>query len=200
MDVPMELSRIVISENGENQVIFLREKNGERTFPILIGINEAMAIDRRLKGKEPPRPMTHDLLCNVMEALGGTLEKIVIRDLQDHVFYATLFIRQGQQVIQVDSRPSDAIALGVANDTPLFVNEQVINSVLNEAATKEDRLKMLRERLHELRLRIAELSQQLADPQLPENVPANIIEEQRRRLKDMQTEYDIIDRVLRKFS
>ena len=200
MDVPMELSRIVISEHGENQIIFLREKNGDRTFPILIGINEAMAIDRRLKGKESPRPMTHDLLCNIMKALGGELEKIVIRDLQDHVFFATLHIRHGEEVVHVDARPSDAIALGVAYDTPIFVNEHVINSVLNEPASKEERLNMLRERLHDLRLRIADLAQQLADPKLSDSVPASVIDEQQRRLKDMRTEYEIIDRVLRKFS
>ncbi len=200
MDVPMELSRIVISEQGENQVIFLREKNGDRTFPILIGINEAMAIDRRLKGKESPRPMTHDLLCNVMSALGGELEKIVICDLQDHVFFATLHIRQGEEIVHVDARPSDAIALGVAYDTPIFVNERVINSVLNEPSSKEERIKMLRERLHDLRLRIADLAQQLADPKLSDSVPASVIDEQQKRLKDMRTEYEIIDRVLRKFS
>ncbi|MFW6066418.1 MAG: bifunctional nuclease family protein, partial [Planctomycetota bacterium] len=82
MDVPMELSRVLITELGDQQVIFLKEKGGERSFPIVIGIAEALAIDRRLKGVPMPRPMTHDLMANVIESLGGTVERVVIHDLQ----------------------------------------------------------------------------------------------------------------------
>ena len=130
MDVPMELSRIVITELGDQQVIFLKEKGGERSFPILIGINEALAIDRRLKGLPTPRPMTHDLLASVIEALGGTVEKIVVNDLVEHTFYATLYIRQDNRLLEIDSRPSDAIALGSAMGTPIYVAEHVLDSVL----------------------------------------------------------------------
>jgi len=199
MDVPMELSRIVISEYGENQIVFLREKNGERSFPILIGISEAMAIDRRLKGRPAPRPMTHDLLASVMEALGGHLEKIVVNDLRDHVFIATLYIRKGTELIQVDSRPSDAIALGAAFDTPIFVAEHVLNSVLNEPTTKEERIELLRERLKELSRRIREISDRLDDQSFVASAPSEVIQEHRRMLSDMKTEYDVIDRVLKKF-
>jgi hypothetical protein len=120
-DIHVKLSRIIITEMGEQQVIFLKEVDGERTFPILIGISEALAIDRRLKGIPTPRPMTHDLLAGVIEAMGGRLEKIIINDLREHTFYAQLFIRRNGETIEVDSRPSDAIALGVAMDTPLYV-------------------------------------------------------------------------------
>jgi bifunctional DNase/RNase len=125
----MELAKIIITETGDQQVIVLREREGERAFPIVIGINEAFAIDRRLKGIKAARPMTHDLLASAIEHLGGALEKIVISDLRDHTFYAKLIIRQNGKLIEVDSRPSDAIALGVASDTPIYVEEHVLREV-----------------------------------------------------------------------
>jgi bifunctional DNase/RNase len=129
MEVRMDLSKIVISETSDQQIIVLKERDGERAFPIVIGINEAFAIDRRLKGIKTARPLTHDLLANVIELLGGELEKIVIHDLQDHTFYAKLVIRLDGKLIEVDSRPSDAIALGVASETAIFVNEHVLREV-----------------------------------------------------------------------
>ena len=129
MDVPMELSRILMTEYGDQQVIFLKEKGGDRTFPIVIGTYEAMAIDRRLKERPTPRPLTHDLLANVIENLSAQLEKIVINDLQDHTFYAKLVIRRQGELVEVDSRPSDAIALGVASEVPIYVEDHVLRDV-----------------------------------------------------------------------
>ncbi len=129
MDVRMNLARIVISDDRQEQIIILREQDGEREFPIVIGTPEAFAIDHRLKGVKRIRPMTHDLLANVIERLHGDLERIVINDLQDHTFYAKLVIRLGGEVVEVDSRPSDAIALGVASETPIFVSEHVLREV-----------------------------------------------------------------------
>lgn len=129
MDVRMNLARIVIHDTSDQQIIFLREHDGEREFPIVIGDSEAAAIDRRLKGFKRARPMTHDLLANVIERLGAELEKIVIHDLQNHTFYAKLLLRANGEIIEVDSRPSDAIALGVASETPIFVNESVLREV-----------------------------------------------------------------------
>ncbi len=127
MFIAMELSRVVITEYGGDQLIFLREKDGDRTFPIVVGTTEALAIHRRLNGEKTPRPMTHDLLAITITALGGVLEKIVIEDLRllkrsdsRQTFIATLHIRRGEEVVQVDSRPSDAIALGAAFNTPIF--------------------------------------------------------------------------------
>jgi len=94
MDVRMELSRIIISETSDQQIIVLREKGGTRQFPIVIGIHEALAIDRRVKGFATARPLTHELLASVIQAMHGELEKIVIHDLRDHTFYAKLVIRQ----------------------------------------------------------------------------------------------------------
>lgn len=129
MSVQMELHKIIISEMQDQQIIVLKEVDGERKFPIVIGSNEAMAIDRRLKGIATPRPMTHDLLANVIESLGGTMEKIEINDLQDHTFFAKIHIRQNGKSVQVDSRPSDAIALGIASVLPIYVAEHVLAEV-----------------------------------------------------------------------
>jgi bifunctional DNase/RNase len=131
MAVQVELKRIIITETSDQQVIYLKEVNGERAFPIVIGSNEAFAIDRRLKGQPTPRPQTHELLSSVIEKLDGQLERIVINDLQDHTFFARLVIRHGGKTVEVDSRPSDAIALGVANNVPIFVAEHVLDEVGN---------------------------------------------------------------------
>lgn len=125
MEIEAELSRIIINETSEQQIIVLKERKGERSFPIVIGIVEIFAIDRRLKGISPPRPMTHDLLGSVIESLGARIERIVINDLCNHTFYAKIVLSLNGQIIEVDSRPSDAIALGVATDTPIFVAEHV---------------------------------------------------------------------------
>jgi len=129
MEVRMDLARIVISDTSEQQIIVLRERDGPRQFPIVIGLTEAMAIDRRVKNIPTPRPLTHDLLASVIGDLEGDLEKIVVHDLRDHTFYAKLVIRRDGKLVEVDSRPSDAIALGVASDTPLYVEESVLQQV-----------------------------------------------------------------------
>jgi len=129
MAVRMDLARVIIRETGESQIIVLKERDGNRHFPILIGIHEAMAIDRRVKGIESQRPLTHDLMSRIIESLDAELESIVISDLRDHTFFATLVIRRNGDMISIDSRPSDAIALGVASNTPIFVEEQVLRAV-----------------------------------------------------------------------
>ena len=129
MDVRMDLSRIVISDTSEQQIIVLRERSGDRQFPIVIGLNEAYAIDRRVKEYTTPRPLTHDLLATVIKELDGDLEKIVIHDLREHTFYAKLVIRRNGELLEVDSRPSDAIAVGVASETPIYVSEHVLQQV-----------------------------------------------------------------------
>ena len=129
MQIEMQLARIIISENDDQQIIVLKEKDGQRHFPIVIGITEAAAIDRRLKKRSTPRPPTHELLASVIEQLGGRVERVVINDLRDRTFFALLHIRQGDKVLEVDSRPSDAIALGIGHDVPIFVEEKVLDAV-----------------------------------------------------------------------
>jgi hypothetical protein len=126
MDVEVELSRIIINEASDQQIIVLKERQGERGFPIVIGIVEIFAIDRRLKGIKPPRPMTHDLLDSVIENLGAKVEKIVINDLRNHTFYAQIHLSLNGRMITIDSRPSDAIALGAAANVPIYVAEHVL--------------------------------------------------------------------------
>ncbi len=125
MEMEAELSRIIINEMSDQQVIVLKERHGTRSFPIVIGIVEIFAIDRRLKGIKPPRPMTHDLLANIIEDLGAKIEKIVISDLQHHVFYATLHLSINGRTIEIDSRPSDAIALCAASNATIYVADHV---------------------------------------------------------------------------
>jgi bifunctional DNase/RNase len=127
--VQMELRRIIISENNEQQIIYLKEVDGERTFPIVIGIFEATSIDRRVKGMPAPRPLTHDLLASTIELLGGELQDIYISELRDHTYFAKLRIRHEGELIEVDSRPSDAIAVAVTVDVPIYVAEDVLNEV-----------------------------------------------------------------------
>lgn len=135
MPVEMKLARIIISEINENQVVFLKEVDGERQFPILIGIFEATSIDRRVKSIQRPRPLTHDLLVSIVETMGGELDSVVINELKNQTYYATLRIRRDGELIEIDARPSDAIAVAVTCDPqlPIYVEE----SVLDEAITGE---------------------------------------------------------------
>jgi hypothetical protein len=139
MLVHMELSRILIRELNDFQVIELREvreaaDGGEplgepRSFPIVIGLPEAQAIERRLKGVTIKRPQTHDLLANIVEALGASLESISITELAEHTYFATLDMRNAAgELLHIDSRPSDAIALGIAQEVPIYVDDAVIEA------------------------------------------------------------------------
>ena len=129
MAIQMELNKIIISEMADQQYIVLREVDGERNFPIVIGSSEAYAIDRRLKGIPTQRPLTHDLLASVIEELGGEVERIEINNLENHTFFARIHIRQNGNMVEIDSRPSDAIALGVATSVPIYVAEHVLDQV-----------------------------------------------------------------------
>jgi hypothetical protein len=137
MGVRMELSRILIRELNDYQIIELREvdSNGHepRSFPIVIGLPEAQAIERRLKGIPLKRPQTHDLLASVMRSLDAELLSITIADLSDHTFFATLDVRKGDgETIHIDARPSDAIALGIAESVPIYVEEHVLEGAADE--------------------------------------------------------------------
>ncbi len=134
MPVHMQLARIIISEINDQQVIYLKEVDGDRTFPILIGIFEATSIDRRVKNVTSSRPLTHDLLVNAVESLGGELQDVVITELREHTYFARLRIRHEGELVEVDARPSDAIAVAVTCDPPLpiYVSEDVLHDVIGE--------------------------------------------------------------------
>ncbi len=129
MEVEVELSKIIINEAVDQQIIVLKELEGQRSFPIVIGMTEILAIDRRLKNIQLPRPMTHDLLADVIDQMGGEIEKVVISDLSNGTFYARLHISSNGETVEVDSRPSDAIALGVGIGASIFVDEQVFENM-----------------------------------------------------------------------
>src|SRR6185436_20843325 len=102
MSIQMELHKIIISDMQDQQIIVLKEVDGERKFPIVIGSPEATAIDRRLKGIPTPRPMTHDLLASVIEQLGGNIDRIEINDIKDHTFFARIHIRRNGDMVEID--------------------------------------------------------------------------------------------------
>lgn len=132
MPVQMELRRIIISEVEDHQVIILKEVEGDRSFPIVIGIFEATSIDRRVKGMPSPRPLTHDLIAAVVDQLGGEIQDIVISDLQEHTYFAKLRIRRDGELVEVDCRPSDAVALAVTAKVPIYVAEDVLGEALED--------------------------------------------------------------------
>jgi hypothetical protein len=129
MMVHMELSRIMISENSDHQIIVLKEKDGQRSFPIVIGLHEAWAIDRAVKGIPTPRPLTHDLLTNVIIQLCGGILRIEVSELKNNTFYAKIIVNKNGSNLEIDSRPSDAIALAMQNSTPIYVSQQVLDEV-----------------------------------------------------------------------
>ena len=135
MPVEMQLSRIIISEIHDQQIIYLREIEGNRQFPIVIGIFEATSIDRRVKGYQTPRPLTHDLIVKVVEQLDGELDSVVISSLREGTYFAVLRVRRDGELVEIDSRPSDAIAVAVTCNPPLpiYVNEEVLEEALSDS-------------------------------------------------------------------
>lgn len=132
MDVLMSLRRIIISEMHEQQFVELREVDGGRKFTIVIGVFEAASIDRRVKKIPSTRPLTHDLICNAIDELGGELRDIVISDLREGTYYAKLRVEKAGEIIEIDCRPSDAIAVAVTGDAPIYVSEEVLDEVGSE--------------------------------------------------------------------
>ncbi len=125
--IKMELSRIIIDERRQDQVIVLKEKQGERQVPIVIGFMEASSIKIKISGVDVPRPMTHDLFLQVIDALGGNLQKVIIDKLVNNTFFAKLELKtHSGELKYIDARPSDSIALAVRFKAPIYVSEDVI--------------------------------------------------------------------------
>lgn len=125
--IQVELSKIIIDEKRQDQIIVLKEKNGERQLPIVIGFLEASSIKMKLSGVEPPRPMTHDLLVAVVQGLEAKLERLIIDKMVSNTFHAKLeFKTKDGQTRLIDARPSDGVALAVRTSAPIFVEEDVI--------------------------------------------------------------------------
>jgi uncharacterized protein len=130
--VLMELKRIIINEIHDSQIILLHEVDGERSFPIVIGLFEAMSIEKRVKGIQFPRPMTHDLILNVIDQLGGDLQDVFINELREHTYFAKLRVKKDGEIFEVDCRPSDAIPVAVTAKVPIYVAEDVIEDASEE--------------------------------------------------------------------
>ena len=111
---------------GKQPIVLLKTADGKRFLPIWIGPNEASAIMTKLQGGEPPRPMTHDLLQSIVEELGGAVVRIAVTELRENTFYALITLRCNGREVEIDSRPSDAIALAVRVDAPIFAADDVI--------------------------------------------------------------------------
>jgi len=126
--IEVELSKIIIDEKRQDQIIVLKEKGGARQFPIVIGLLEASSIKMKLSGMQVPRPMTHDLLVTALKALDAKLERLVIDKLVDNTFHAKLILKAADGTAKVvDARPSDGIALAVRSSAQIFVEEEVLD-------------------------------------------------------------------------
>ncbi|MBU1726780.1 MAG: bifunctional nuclease family protein [Candidatus Omnitrophica bacterium] len=125
--VEMELNKIVIDEKRHDQLIVLKEKNGERILPIVIGLAEASAIKLKISGFNPPRPLTHDLLHETISHLSATIDRIVIDKLEENTFHAKIVLKTSSgEEKSIDARPSDSIALAVRAQAPIFVEDGII--------------------------------------------------------------------------
>ncbi len=123
--IQVELKRIIINQIDDDQVIVLNEIGGDRSLPIVIGLFEATSIDRRVKGIATPRPLTYDLIVSAIEMLGGEIRDITISELKNHTYYAKLRIEQEGEMMEIDCRPSDAVAISVTARVPIFVGDSV---------------------------------------------------------------------------
>jgi bifunctional DNase/RNase len=140
MLIEMMIRGLMVDPVTNMPIVILRDKEGERVLPIWVGIFEANAIAIQIENIEPPRPMTHDLLRNVIEDLNGAVERIVVCDLKDNTFYAMIHVQLKGEVVIVDARPSDAIALALRVRAPILVDESVIDDAktIDFSPDKED--------------------------------------------------------------
>ncbi len=127
MQIEMSIKGLMVDPISNMPIVILRDKDGARTLPIWVGMFEANAIALQIENISTPRPMTHDLLRNVIHDLKASVQKIVVCDLQDSTFYALIYLTINGEVVAIDARPSDAIALALRTRAPIFVEETVID-------------------------------------------------------------------------
>jgi bifunctional DNase/RNase len=128
MEIQMNVKGLMIDPITNMPIIILRDVEGSRVLPIWVGVFEANAIALQIENVQTPRPMTHDLLKNVLEDLEASVERVVVCELRENTFYAAIHLRMQGQAIVVDARPSDAIALALRTRSPIFVEEEVIQN------------------------------------------------------------------------
>jgi uncharacterized protein len=138
MDIEVRIRGLMMDPATNMPIVVLKDVNSEAVMPIWVGIFEANAIALEIEKVSAPRPMTHDLTKSLVRYLNSTIERVVITNLKDDTFYAVLWLRQGGEAILVDARPSDAIALALRVDCPIYVAEQVMESAkLNTSGPPE---------------------------------------------------------------
>ena len=135
--IEVQINGLFLTQNQASGII-LKELKGERSLPIIIGEYEAQSIALGLEHIKPPRPITHDLLVGVLNTIGANLESVVVTDLKNNTYYAILRLLFGGQILEVDSRPSDALAIAVRKEVPIFVNDEVMQKAALESSELED--------------------------------------------------------------
>ncbi|HVD03709.1 MAG TPA: bifunctional nuclease family protein [Candidatus Dormibacteraeota bacterium] len=152
--VEVSVDSIRVHMPSGQHVVVLREKDAERFLPIWVGVAEANAINLKLDGVQPERPMTHDLIVNAFHEFELTVSRVVVSDLRNDTFYAEIQGRRGGRDVHLDSRPSDAIALAIRLDTPIFVAREVLDQagVIPEGNDEEAKLKVFQEIVNEMNL------------------------------------------------
>ncbi|MCD6574367.1 bifunctional nuclease family protein [Candidatus Aerophobetes bacterium] len=150
--VEVDVINVAIDMKSKMPVIVLKEKEGDKTLPIWIGLFEAQSIALAMENIKPPRPLTHDLAKSLIEKLKGKVDRVVINDLRHNTFYAKIMIRQNGEDIQVDSRPSDAIALALRLGVPIFIEEEVLDKVaIGTGPIDEKEIEEFRKKLKDLK-------------------------------------------------
>lgn len=137
MEIEMSVKGLMIDPITNMPIIILRDQEGQRILPIWVGVFEANAIALQIENVQTPRPMTHDLLKNILEDLHALVERIVVCELKENTFYAAIYLRSNGRSVVVDARPSDAIALALRTRSPIFVEEAVIQSARSVETSRE---------------------------------------------------------------
>lgn len=138
MEIEMKIRGLMIDSSANTPIVILKDINSDTMLPIWVGPYEANAIALEIEKISPQRPMTHDLLKNVIEQMGAQVKRIVVTDLIDSTYYAVIELMMEDRTIFLDSRPSDAIALALRSDCPIYVNEEVIKNSRNTVVEKAD--------------------------------------------------------------
>lgn len=137
MEVEMKIRGLMMDPMTNMPIVVLKDLSGDSVLPIWVGIYEANAIALEIEKVTTPRPMTHDLIKVLLMGLETSVKKIVVSELKDDTFYALIWLEKGGELISVDSRPSDALALALRHDCPIYVDDQVLQSSKNSTAVSE---------------------------------------------------------------
>lgn len=128
MDIEMKIRGLMVDPSTQQPIVILKDVTGQTVLPIWVGLFEASAIAREVEKAGTSRPMTHDLLRNLIYGLDATIERVVVSELRDDTFFAVIWLRQHGEIVAIDARPSDALALALRSDCPIFVSEEVLRT------------------------------------------------------------------------